>query len=499
MAEGRDKVDEAAADEAAADEAAADEAAAGPAAERVSAATSSAGPIRVSAATAAEPADRAAPADRAEPDDPNELDRLSDLGDEILRMAAHLHAGTHRLLVMLADFDASKGWKASGQRSCAHWLHVGSGFDLGACREKVRAARALVHLPQLSQAMSQGALSFAKVRALTRVATPDNESELLTIARAGTAKYVERAVRSWKRFSRLDEAEHARIVHQTRTLSIVPDADGMYEIHGRLDPEVGALLMRAIEAASDALYTAKRADCESVTPALRRADALGLVAERGMATGLGAGLEAGRDAPISGTGAERYQVMLHVDAGTLSQPGEPDMSHLGDGTRVAAETSRRLSCDASVVRVHTNGEGDVLRVGRRTRTISPVLRRALEVRDGGCRFPGCGLRFTDAHHVTHWADGGGTSLDNLLLLCRHHHRLMHEDGWAVAFTPGDEPTFRSPTGFAVRGAPGRVAPGLGTDPAQTLILHNQARGVRPSYRTAGIHQHPRPRDRAPPP
>jgi hypothetical protein len=127
--------------------------------------------------------------------------------------------------------------------------------------------------------------------------------------------------------------------------------------------------------------------------------------------------------PISGTRAERYQVMLHVDVDTLSADGEPGRSGLEEGVRVSQETSRRLSCDAALVRVTHGPDGSTLDVGRRTRTISPALRRALEVRDRGCRFPGCGLRFTDAHHVRHWADGGETSLSNCALLCRFHHRL----------------------------------------------------------------------------
>ena len=160
-------------------------------------------------------------------------------------------------------------------------------------------------------------------------------------------------------------------------------------------------------------------------------------------------------------------------------------SELEDGTRVSAETSRRISCDAGVVRVthapsgaNSRGgtrdgprrcamgqpvsdrrrvrkalagggpatDGTILDVGRRTRTIPPAIRRALEVRDRGCRFPGCGSRFTDAHHVRHWADGGETSLDNCLLLCRHHHRLVHEGGWRVDWWGRGRPVFFDPRG-----------------------------------------------------
>jgi hypothetical protein len=180
--------------------------------------------------------------------------------------------------------------------------------------------------------------------------------------------------------------------------------------------------------------------------AQRRADALGLLAERAMAAGFG-----GRDpergrAPVSGTRAERYQVVLHVESETLEAGGDPGRSDLEDGTRVSAETSRRLSCDAGLVRVTRGADGSILDVGRRTRTITPALRRALDVRDRGCRFPGCGLRFTDAHHLKHWADGGKTSLANAVLLCRFHHRLVHEGGWSVEWWGEGRPAFFDPRG-----------------------------------------------------
>ncbi len=184
------------------------------------------------------------------------------------------------------------------------------------------------------------------------------------------------------------------------------------------------MLMRAVEAASDALYreearggeprrTDAQAEVDQTKPEQRRADAVGLLAERALAAGFGNGNGNGdgeSDAPISGTRAERYQVMLHVDAETLRETGDPGLSELEDGSRVSAETSRRIACDASLVRIALGPDGQVLGAGRKTRTVPPSVRRALEARDRGCRFPGCGSRFTEAHHVKHWADGGETSL-----------------------------------------------------------------------------------------
>jgi hypothetical protein len=169
------------------------------------------------------------------------------------------------------------------------------------------------------------------------------------------------------------------------------------------------------------------------------------MAERAIAAGFGPpGDDA--DVPISGSRADRYQVVLHVEPKTLSAEGELAMSELEDGTRVSHETARRIACDAGVVRVAQMPDGTVLTLGRKTRTISGPLRRGLEIRDRGCRFPGCGRRFTEAHHVVHWADGGETSLDNGLLLCRYHHRLVHEGGWGIGFGAERRPVFFDPRG-----------------------------------------------------
>jgi hypothetical protein len=289
-------------------------------------------------------------------------------------------------------------------------------------------------------------------------------------------------VRSWKRGSRQDEAALERERHASRCLSVFPDDDGMYVVKGRLTPELGALLQRAFEAACDALYgvggggAADTADSDREA-AQRRADALGLLAERAMAVGFSS------EAPVSGTRAERNQVMLHVDADTLEEAGEPGRSDLEDGTRVSAETSRRLCCDASVVRVEHAEDGRVRSVGRRTRTIPAAVRRALEIRDRGCCFPGCGRRFTDAHHVKHWADGGESSVTNCLLLCRHHHRTVHEGGWRVLMRECGSPSFIDPRGGEhFEGY--RQPPTLGKDPVTALLAANHVAGSNPDGWTA---------------
>jgi hypothetical protein len=435
---------------------------------------------------------------------------IEEIGDEIATLAAHIHAATHRLLVLIGEFDRLRGWELAGYQTCAHWLAFRTGLDLGAAREKVRAARALERLPITGAAMARGELSFSQVRALSRVANPENEAELVDLARGTTTAQLERMVRAWKKGSRKDEAEWERERHRSRSLSVFPDDDGMYVVKGRLMPEVGALLMRAIEAASDALFHERQTapvalltdEERELEAGRRRADAIGLLAERGLSADLGGHhAHSGRSegaadprvsaetsqpsVPISGTRAERYQVVLHVEPATLSSDEEPGRSDFEDGTRVSAETSRRLSCDASVVRVEHASDGSILDVGRKTRSIPPAIRRALEVRDRGCRFPGCGLRFTDAHHVKHWAEGGETSLENCVLLCRHHHRLVHEGGWWIEWWGKGRPAFFSPRG-EMRFDGGWQAPShLPDDPVAALVLAHAELGLQPDGWTAG--------------
>ena len=292
-----------------------------------------------------------------------------------------------------------------------------------------------------------------------------------------------------KKLSRDEEltAEQAR--RRSRTLSVFVDGDGMYVVKGRLEPEVGAMLMRAVEAASDALFrregdsrdgagsgrsVSREASDTRPEPKQRRADAVGLLAERALAAGFGSGessatpedgstadSDSGR--PVaSGTRAERYQVMVHCDAATLAAEGEPGRSDL-DGIRVSAETSRRMACDAAVVAMVHAKDGSVVNVGRRTRTIPPHIRRALEERDRGCRFPGCGCRFTEAHHVKHWADGGETSLRNTVLLCRRHHRAVHEGRVKVSVNSDGTVLFFTPKGRMLVDAPSRPKAARGNE------------------------------------
>ncbi|MDH3223454.1 MAG: HNH endonuclease [Gemmatimonadota bacterium] len=378
------------------------------------------------------------------PSDDDADDDVFLLGERCADAYMQADALQYRAMTLLAEFHRRRGWIDTGFSSTAEWLAWRIGVHGGAARERVRAALALQNLPETSRAMENGELSFTKVRALTRVATPDNEGELLHLARAGSAANLERMVRGWRSLDGTSEVEAEERRYRSRRLRCFVDLDGMVVVQGRLDPEAGALLMRALDAAGDALF---KADTHE-EPERRRADALGLMAERALGAGFG-----GAEAPVSGSRADRTQVVLHVEASTLSGEGEPGTSELEDGTRVSAETSRRMACDAGRVRMVHDSTGRTLSVSRRTRTVPPAIRRALEARDRGCRFPGCGLRFTEAHHVHHWAQGGDTSLANLVLLCRRHHRAVHEGGVRVCIDRQQQVVF-----FTRKGAPMSAAP-----------------------------------------
>ena len=269
-----------------------------------------------------------------------ELDRL---GDEIAELSAHLDAATARLLTLIREFDARGGWN-TGFRSCAEWLGWRVGLNKGAARERVRVARALGALPRLTEALARGELSYSKVRAITRVATPETEARLLAVGRAGTAEHVERIVQGWRQVDRRAEARKAARHHEGRGLQVYEDEDGMVVVRGRLTPEAGALLRRALEAGREMLSQQARrephagtAEPEAArsTVAQQQADALALVAESALHHDLDPG------AP-----GERYQVVVHVDAAVLADPDQPGQSALADGAHVPAGTSRRLAWGA---------------------------------------------------------------------------------------------------------------------------------------------------------
>ena len=397
-----------------------------------------------------------------------------DLIDQITELAGHLNAANARWLALVAEFDRREAWAEWGVKSCAHWLNWKCGLDLGAAREKLRVAHALEQLPRITAAMAAGQLSYSKVRAMTRVADTATEEYFLNVALHGTAHQVEKLVRAFRRAKESQELSKEAQQQQNRSLSWFHDEDGSLVIKARLPAEAGAVLLKALEAAEAALPPPDVSAATSLEPVqtrtARRADALALMAE---------GFLASDQQPLSG--GDRQQIVVHVDAETLRH-GHAGRCELEDGPGIAAETARRLACDASLVVLIENEQGEPLNVGRKTRTIPPALRRALNSRDQGCRFPGCTQsRFVDGHHVHHWAQGGETKLSNLVSMCRFHHRLVHEgqvivqvlDDGAFRFIRPDGRSFDNPA----PGGPRQV------DWMQLVAAH-QARQINVTPRTA---------------
>ena len=401
---------------------------------------------------------------------------LETLEAEITELWGHINAATAQFLALLAEFDRREGWAQHGLSNCAHWLNWQCGISRVAATEKVRTARALESLPKIAAAFGEGRLSYSKVRALTRAATAETEDMLLHIALNGTAAHVERTVRGFRRVRRDLERSEAAVLHDRRYLDCRRDADGSVRVEARLAPEVGEMLLKALEAAeaqleervgdaestgadaestgaeaaTDAETAAEPAASEDVsaeTPPAPftlppRPDALspGVSAEtppRSISQRRADALEhilgrflAGK---CSGSAAGAHELVVHIAHDALCDVSESNGASFEHGGPVAVETARRLGCDGALVGVVKGDKGEPLAVGRRTRAVPPAIRRALRVRDGGCRFPGCDRsRYTHAHHIKHWADGGETSLDNLVTLCSQHHRLVHEGG--MAFT-----------------------------------------------------------------
>jgi hypothetical protein len=279
-----------------------------------------------------------------------ELDRL---GDEIAALSAHLDAATARLLDLIREFDSRGGW-GNGFRSCAHWLSWRVGLDLGAAREKVRVARALGTLPRLAKALARGELSYAKIRALTRVATPATEERLLAVGRAGTAEHVERIVRGWRRVDRNAEAQEAAQRRKCRALRVYRDCDGMVAVHGRLEPEVGELLLQALTAARERLYQQRPRtfdepgprDLANEPPTLeqQQADALALLAETALHHGVDPGppgeradLRVRELAPGEGLRQPRQSAERPRDADLLARRAEVEPDAPTQPVRARAE------------------------------------------------------------------------------------------------------------------------------------------------------------------
>jgi len=359
---------------------------------------------------------------------------LHALLDEARLLMGQERALQYRLAAVLRELD-SRAHHGGKPMRLPQWLHDNFGLTFGAAREKVRTARALGSLPLIDAAFRDGELSYSKVRALTRAATSENEEQLLTLCRGSDAEGVERVVRQVKTQACLDDVQ---ALIRSRSLSTRWDETGALLVQGRLTPEQGEVFLKALAKATEVLKKScdterdsldtnanANADTETDTYWAYRADALVQV----MADSLIGG---NPSAP-----GDRHQVHVHVSAETLAGENtetEIDKTHVPAET-LHPETIRRLACDGGLVTIIENAKGGPLSVGRKTRAIPPSTRPALLSRDRHCQFPGCTQdRYVEGHHVVHWAKGGETRLDNLVLLCSRHHQAVHEFGYRIERT-----------------------------------------------------------------
>lgn len=431
-----------------------------------------------------------------------------ELESDICTLAGHLAAATCRWLLLLAEFDRREAWAGWGTRSCAHWLSWRCGLGFGTAREHLRVGRALVELPLMRAQFAAGRLSYSKVRALTRIATPALESELVALGLGAPAGHVERIVRSYRKA--LDrEREPTDPTRATLTRHWADD--GSLTVSVRLGPDEGALLLAALDAygavldaENAAANAAPQENAPDPCPALAPAPPRGPVAEAEAFLAMVAAAAA--SGPTDHSGAHRFEVVLHADLDQLdamtldrtavvaadvpadvgSPPGaghqpvdrspavpvaadEDPLSlrrgrcHLRDGPAMYPETLRRVACEARIRLIAHGPDGSPQDAGRRVRLVTAALRRLLEERDHGrCRFPSCHRRRRlHAHHVQPWSQGGRTDLDNLVLLCPFHHQLVHEHGYTVEARTGGGFAFARPDGTSIDPAPPTTGdPGL---------------------------------------
>lgn len=362
-------------------------------------------------------------------DNPNQqrLQSIENLEREILTLATTINRATYELLLRVREFDERGGYLKWSMQNSAEWLAWRCDIGISAAREKVRVAHALKVLPAISASFASGELSYSKVRAMTRVANRQTEDELLTFALLHTAEHVEQRCREL-RFGLDSSASVAERAYHHRSLRIRRDAErGIMTITVDVPIDSGELFEKALDKARDD----QAQNIAELSWQAKQADAfVDLV--RGYLAG---GCE--KDS------SDNYLVTVHVDQSALAG---------GEGrSALPLESVKRLCCDGHAVVLTENDKGEPLSIGRKSRTIPTAIDRALRARDNNqCRFPGCcNRRFLDGHHVEHWATGGETSLDNLLLLCSHHHTLVHEGRYRILKDYSDEWFFATPSGVAI--------------------------------------------------
>jgi len=379
---------------------------------------------------------------------------LERLEAEITELAGDLAAGECRWLMFIAAYDRREGWRQWGCRSCSFWLSWRCGVDERTAREKLRVAHALELFPKVREAFAAGRLSYSKARALTRIAGPDTEAELVEMALHATAAHIESIARGYRRVERAeggsgaDDSEAGCDPARRRRVDVRDHDDpGLETLIASLTHEEMDLVNRALDAAGDGRS---------------RADGLVLMAESFLANG-----------HACRKGSDRTLAMITVENKVLDGD-DTGAARIVGGAALAPETARRMCCDASFTWLLQGANGEPVNISSKHGSIPRALRRLARARDHGrCRFPGCHEgRYTEIHHLVHRAHGGEHRLANLATLCWFHHRLVHEGGWSLQL---DQVTGASvatnPAGLPLRAA----ALTLEGDP-ESLHLDNAADG-----------------------
>ncbi len=323
---------------------------------------------------------------------------LERLEKQALSLISSISELKFQLLEVISEVEKSNAWEETGAISCAHWLAGLADWEVGTAREHIRVARKLRTLPETKQSFKNGELSYAKVRQTTRVADPENERETLELARTTPARELPRVLANWRQQTKPEEVY--AIQEAERGVTVQTSLTGSVVIKATLPPEEAAQVLNALDSFKSENLSADRSSHKQTTLRQKRADGL-------------MSLSSGE--PVGET-----NVVVHF------RENGPE---LADGTLLHPETAKRMSCNAKVTPIQKR-DGSPADVGRKQRLVPKKLAILVKERDLHCVFPSCqNSKYTDVHHIKHWADGGATNLENLALLCDYHHRWVHENGW----------------------------------------------------------------------
>jgi Domain of unknown function (DUF222)/HNH endonuclease len=435
---------------------------------------------------------------------------LAELPDALIEEGfAEVRRARERLEVIelrfLAEADRRHVHARDGHLSTTSWLASVHKSSAGAAKAQVETARALEQMPLTSEALGSGEISMsaAKMLVYSRQVNPDafGEAEpyLVQAARIHSFKDLSRVLAYWRQRAELEsdpDLSREEALYKCRGLRASLTFEGMVRLDADLDPETGELLQAALASVRDA-EARSRTEEDTRTMAQLNCDALGEILRQYLDRSDRpevAGEHPHLTVMVGAVALAEAAAGAEAGAGAKAQPGAEGPCELDNVGPISPQTALRLACDASVTRVVMSADSEPLDVGRRTAIVPAGMRRAVIARDRHCRFPGCDRpqSWCDAHHIVHWARGGPTSVSNLVLLCRRHHRLVHgEGGFRLAIEEG-KPMFRRPDGGRLESTRPESHTLDGRGPALTAagrLPPDQRRELRdPRYRV-GDHEH----------